>query len=209
MVGFWANTDVQNCRWQFQNRVTSTRFMRWASGRFTGILRQTFQDLGHWPLILHSVGGSCKSPILKSATTDWAGGRIYNVNFVHHWWLVMMMVMVMMLVIRIILGSYLQFGGCTVSIAQMCRGTSWFIHSHFSVSIAPHSSAHIVPDIVISQPTLLPSLLVGCFCTWWVGGVVQGTDYWDFTPGCCPTRPTVCHTFWSRKRMAMVSYGFL
>ena len=101
------------------------------------------------------------------------------------------MVMVMMLVIRIILGSYLQFGGCTVSIAQMCRGTSWFIHSHFSVSIAPHSSAHIVPDIVISQPTLLPSLLVGCFCTWWVGGVVQGTDYWDFTPGCCPTRPTV------------------
>ena len=87
MVGFWANTDVQNCRWQFLKRVTSTRFMRWASGRFTGILRQTFQDLGHWPLILHSVGGSCKSPILKSATTDWAGGRIYNMNFVHHWWL--------------------------------------------------------------------------------------------------------------------------
>ena len=113
----------------------------------------------------------------------------------------MMMTMTMMvvgrMVIRIILGSYLQFGGCTVSIAQMCRGTSWFIHSHFSVSIAPHSSAHIVPDIVISQPTLTPALLVGCFCTWWVGGVVQGTDYWDFTPGCCPTRPTVCHTFWS------------
>ena len=85
--------------------------------------------------------------------------------------MMMMVVVVGRMVIRIILGSYLQFGG-TVSKGeerQMCRrGTSWFIHcspflssavlftsvlfssrvqcraihSHFSVSIAPHSAAH-------------------------------------------------------------------
>ena len=98
------------------------------------------------------------------------------------------MMMVRRMVIRIILGSYLQFGG-TVSRGrggQMCWGTSWFIHSHFSVSIAPHCAAHIVPDIVISQSPRRVLLHVG-------SAIVQGTDYWDFTPCSCASL-AVCHT---------------
>ena len=131
----------------------------------------------------------------------------------------MMMMVVGRMVIRIILGSYLQFGG-TVSKGeerQMCRrGTSWFIHcspflssavlftsvlfssrvqcraihSHFSVSIAPHGAAH---------HCYFPVSLSGAFARGspTVGGatMVQGTDYWDFTACFCTTRdPAECHT---------------
>ena len=75
--------------------------------------------------------------------------------------IVMMIVTKSKMLIRIILGSYLQFGGCTVSIAQMCRGTSWFIHSHFSVSIVVCGSAH-----TLFQTLLFQRALRGRSCTW-------------------------------------------
>ena len=61
--------------------------------------------------------------------------------------IVMMIVTKSKMLIRIILGSYLQFGG-TVSRGRRGQmgwlvgsSASWFIHSHFSVSIVVYGSA--------------------------------------------------------------------
>ena len=62
--------------------------------------------------------------------------------------------------IQIILGSYLQFGGTVSRVwgADVSGNPSWFIHSHFSVSIAPHGTAH-----ALFQTSLLFLLALGAF----------------------------------------------
>ena len=81
--------------------------------------------------------------------------------------IVMMIVTKSKMLIRIILGSYLQFGG-TVSRGRRGQmgwlvgsSASWFIHSHFSVSIVVCGSAH-----TLFQTLLFQRALRGRSCTW-------------------------------------------
>ena len=100
-----------------------------------------------------------------------------------------MMMMVRRMVIRIILGSYLQFGG-TVSRERGGADVPGnqlvysfpFLGLNCTALQRTHCSRHCY--FTFSRRVLLH---VG-------SAMVLGTDYWDFTPcSCCPS-PAVCHT---------------
>ena len=85
------------------------------------------------------------------------------------------MMTVRRMVIRIILGSYLQFGG-TVSrvVGGRCAGEPQLVYSFPFLGL----------NCTTRHCTRIVSLYTGCFCTWWVlnnNGIVQGKDYWDST----------------------------
>ena len=98
------------------------------------------------------------------------------------------------MVIRIILGSYLQFGG-TVS---RCVGEPQLVYSFpfLGLNCTAQHCSRIVPDIIVV------SLCTGCFCTWWVlnnNGIVQREDYWDSTAVLVPAVWHISHIltmFW-------------